>query len=223
MRASSSRIEPVWDARRPSFGSLRPVRDARIAGLEHERRHGAVELREDERELGDAAVRDVALLAVQDVLVALAARRRLDAGDVRAGARLGEGDRGEAALLGGEPRQPALPLLLARRRRGAAAPGTSSRRSAPRGPRSPRRAPPPTSVEVTADTPPPPYSAGIACEVSPSAAALASSSGGQSSRSSHSRAIGRSSRTANSCASSRSSRCSDESSKPIPVPAEIAI
>jgi len=25
MRASSSRIEPVWEARRPSFGSLRPA------------------------------------------------------------------------------------------------------------------------------------------------------------------------------------------------------
>ena len=48
-------------------------------------------------------------------------------------------------------------------------------------------------LDVTAETPPPPYSAGIACEVRPSAAALASSSGGQSSRSSHSRAIGRSS------------------------------
>ena len=72
-------------------------------------------------------------------------------------------------------------------------------------------------LDVTAETPPPPYSAGIACDVSPSAAAFASSSGGQSSRSSHSRAIGRSSRSANSCARSRSSRCSAESSKPILV------
>ena len=67
---------------------------------------------EDDRQLGDAAVRDVALLAVQDVLVALAPRRAWMPDHVGAGARLGERDRGEAALRGGEPGQPPLLLLL---------------------------------------------------------------------------------------------------------------
>ena len=73
-------------------------------------------------------------------------------------------------------------------------------------------------LEVTADTPPPPYSTGIACDVSPSAAALPSNSAGQSSLSSHSRAIGRSSRSAKSWARSRSSRCSPVSSNEMPAP-----
>ena len=114
-RASSKRIEPGVGRAEAELRLLPPRRDAGVARLDEKRGDRAVELREDDRQLGDAAVRDVALLAVEDVLVAVAAGGRLDSGDVGAGAGLGERDRGEAALLGGEPRQPALLLLLGAR------------------------------------------------------------------------------------------------------------
>ena len=102
----------MYDERRPSFRLLPPGAHAGVARLDEKGSDRTVELREDDRQLGDAAVRDVALLAVEDVLVAVPVGRGLDAGDVGAGAWLGERDRGEAALLRGEPRQPALLLLL---------------------------------------------------------------------------------------------------------------
>ena len=110
-RGGSSRC--TTSGGRASAPSGRP--DAGVARLDQEGRDRPVELREDDRQLGDAAVRDVALLAVEDVLVAVTACRRLDSGDVGARARLGERDRREAALLRGEPRQPALLLLLGAR------------------------------------------------------------------------------------------------------------
>jgi hypothetical protein len=73
--------------------------NTRIAAFEDERRDRAVELREHDRDLGDAAVRHVDLLAVQDVLVALAARRRADRREIRARMRLRERDRRERPLL----------------------------------------------------------------------------------------------------------------------------
>src|SRR4029453_4365319 len=60
---------------------LAPGRDARVAALDEECGDGAVHLREDDGQLGDAAVRDVDLLAVQDVLAPLAGRTRLDRRD----------------------------------------------------------------------------------------------------------------------------------------------
>src|SRR5205085_11712423 len=72
----------------------------------------ALELGEDDGHLRDAAVRDVTLLAAEDVRVAVAACGGAHRLQVRARVRLGEGDRRQTAVLGGEPRQPALALLL---------------------------------------------------------------------------------------------------------------
>ena len=85
---------------------------AGIAFLEDERRHAAVDLGEDDGDGGDAAVRDVALLAVQDVVVALAHGSGADRGEVGAGMRLGEGDGRERPVLGREEREVALALFL---------------------------------------------------------------------------------------------------------------
>src|SRR5712691_7367370 len=96
----------------PELVLLAPRLHARVPALEQEGGDRPVELREDDRELRDAAVRDVALLPLEHVAVAVAARGRADRGEVGAGLRLGERDRREAAALVGEPRQIALALLL---------------------------------------------------------------------------------------------------------------
>jgi hypothetical protein len=81
----------------------------------HERRQAAVALaavsrREHDRPGGVPGVRDEHLRPVEDVLVALADRGRLDAGDVRAGVRLREAERAEDRRL--EQRRQPLTLLL---------------------------------------------------------------------------------------------------------------
>src|SRR5207302_4098072 len=60
----------------------------------------------------DAAVRDPALLAAQDVAALGARRRGLDRGGVGSGAGLGDRDGGERRSLARERRDPAPPLLL---------------------------------------------------------------------------------------------------------------
>ena len=87
-------------------------RDAGVAGLDEEGGDGAVELGEDDGQIGDAAVRDVALLAVEDEVAAVPARGRLDAGEVRARDRLGEGDRRQRPVLARQQRQVAVALLV---------------------------------------------------------------------------------------------------------------
>ena len=72
----------------------------------------AVRLREHDRHVGDPAVRDVALLSREDVLVAVAHGGRPDRGEVGARMRLGEGNRGQRALLRREHRQVTVALLL---------------------------------------------------------------------------------------------------------------
>ncbi len=74
---------------------------------------GRVGLREDQRVVGDRRVGDPVLLAVQDVDVAVAARRRLHRGDVGARGRLGQAEAGELLALRLR-REPAVLLLLAR-------------------------------------------------------------------------------------------------------------
>ncbi len=70
-----------------------------------------VGLREDDRPVGVARVRDEGLRAVQDVLVAAALGRRLQARDVGAGLRLGEAERAEDRRLE-QRRQPRRLLLV---------------------------------------------------------------------------------------------------------------
>ena len=84
--------------------------------LEHEQRHAAVALRRvglDRRdhEVGVDAVRDERLGAVDDVVVAVADRRRRHRRQVRADARLGHRHRGDQ-LAGADAGQPALLLLV---------------------------------------------------------------------------------------------------------------
>jgi hypothetical protein len=79
--------------------------DALVRGLR-------VGLREDERVVGHRGVGDPALLAVQDVRVALAAGGRLHRGDVRARRRLGQPEAGE--LLAARLRDEVALLLLLR-------------------------------------------------------------------------------------------------------------
>ena len=71
--------------------------------------------REDDVEVGDAAVRDPGLLAVEDVAVAVGARRARHRGDVGAGVGLGERERGDR-LAARHARQVARLLLGACRR-----------------------------------------------------------------------------------------------------------
>ena len=69
--------------------------------------------------IGDAAVGDELLLAVEHVLVAVADSGGLDVGHVGAGVWLGEAHRAEVNLVrvGGDARQPLLSLLGRARRR----------------------------------------------------------------------------------------------------------
>jgi hypothetical protein len=73
---------------------------------------GIAGAREDDVEVGDAAVRDPGLLAVEDVAAGLGARRAGHRGDVGAGVGLGERERGDR-LAGGHARQ-VVRLLLGR-------------------------------------------------------------------------------------------------------------
>ena len=116
MRQSSKASSPVVEPEIPIFGSSRVDREPGRVGLDDERRDARVArvrigLREDGVELGDAGVRDEALAAVEDVLVAVAPGRRPHRGGVGAGAGLGQRVGGQP-LPGREPRQVALLLLL---------------------------------------------------------------------------------------------------------------
>ena len=112
IRASSRTIEPVYEARRPSFRSLRPGLTPGSPRLQQEGGDPGLGAREDDRQLGDPAVRDVALLAVQHPRVPVAAGGGAHRVDVRARLRLRERDRSEAAVLRGQPRQVPRLLLL---------------------------------------------------------------------------------------------------------------
>ena len=116
MRQPSKVSSPVVEPEIPIFGSSRatskPGASVSTTNAEIPRVPGLrVGLREDRVDVRDARVRDEALRAVEDVLVALAAGGRPHRRRVGAGARLGERVGGEP-LAGGEPRQPALLLLL---------------------------------------------------------------------------------------------------------------
>ena len=215
MRASARTSEPVYEERRPILSSLRPAETPGSPRLDQERGDAALGLGEDDRQLRDPAVRDVALLAVQHP--SSPSRRALGAhrADVRAALRLGDRDGGEAALLRRQHRQVALLLLLGaepqqrpdgelrradRRRQAGAAPGEllGDERGG-------------DGVDLDA--------AVLARDPrrrQPEPRRLREQVGGKSSFASHSDAIGRSSFAANSCASSRSSRCSGVSVKEIP-------
>src|SRR5262245_5969068 len=88
-----------------------------IPGLDHHERDGAhaghpgVGLQREAHEVGVRAVGDERLRAVDDVVLALAARRCLDRLQVRARPRLGHRDRGDA-LAASEARQPLALLFL---------------------------------------------------------------------------------------------------------------
>lgn len=92
---------------------LSPRQHTGVVLLDDERRDGAVELRKDDGDPGDAAVRDVALLSRENELVAIAASGGGDGLEVGAGVALGERDGGQAALVGGKHREIAALLLFA--------------------------------------------------------------------------------------------------------------
>ena len=124
-------------------------------------------LREDREEVGDAAVRDPDLLAVQDPVVAVAHGRRLDRRRVGAGARLGEAERGDH-LARRELRQEAR--ASARRCRTAA--GRACRSSCARrpSPRPTRRTRPTSCTRASRPrcrSPRPPCSSGMTRPKSP--------------------------------------------------------
>ncbi len=140
--------------RRPQAELVLDAPGATLPGspcLDEEGGRRAVELREDDGQLGDAAVRDVALLAVEDVRVAVPPGRRLDAGDVRARGRLGERDRREAALLRREPRQPPLAAAPRCRTRGAGRTGNIVAPIVAASPAQPHESSSAMTVDVTAD------------------------------------------------------------------------
>ena len=85
---------------------------ARVVALDDERSHRTAELREHDRDVRDPAVRDVDLLAVQDVVVAVASGLGTDRREVCAGVRFRERDRGERPLLACEHTEVALALFV---------------------------------------------------------------------------------------------------------------
>src|SRR4051794_20230024 len=92
-------------------------RDARVVAMHEERRDAAVAAaaldgREDDVALRDAAVRDPGLLAVEQVAAVDPLRRRLDRRGVRAGVRLGRRERGHRRRLARQRADPLLLLLL---------------------------------------------------------------------------------------------------------------
>ena len=146
--------------------------DARVAALEQERGERAVELREQDGHVRDPAVRDVALLAVEDVLVALAAGGRGDRGDVGARARLVKAiaerqPSGEAIRGRYRERCSSLPKATSGRTGNIVAWSVAAR------PAQPHESSSAISADVSGEVPPPPYSAGTAYAVSPTAAARA--------------------------------------------------
>src|SRR5258706_6095744 len=89
----------------PHLLVVRPDLEALRAALDHERgdalaAHARIEIREDDEHVRDRRVRDEGLRAVDDVRIAVALRRRLQASGVAARARLGEAIR--ADLLSAE-------------------------------------------------------------------------------------------------------------------------
>ena len=87
-------------------------REAVVAGVR-------VGLRDEHDEVGAVAVRDVRLRAVDDPLVAVAHRARLDAGHVGAGVGLGDAEAGD--LLAADRRHEVAPASAPRCRTGAPA------------------------------------------------------------------------------------------------------
>ena len=112
-RISSS---PVVEPLIPIFGSIRPTSNPGVSASTTKARDavvaaGRIGLREDDVQMGDAGVRDEALRAVEDVVVAVAPRLAPHRGAVGARARLGERVRGEP-LARRELRQEPLLLLV---------------------------------------------------------------------------------------------------------------
>ena len=160
-------------------------------------------------------VRDPVLLAVQDVDVALAPRRRAHRRDVGAGARLGQPEARELLALRLR-HEPALLLLLRPVPRGARA--SSARRGPrsacgrrPRRARSPRRRAP----RQTKSSPAPPYSSGITIPRIPSSAIPSIRSRSSWCAMSFSTATGSTRSSTNARTVSCSSRCSAVRSKSI--------
>ena len=104
MRQSSSTISAVCEARMPSFDSFLPwLRPGRVLADDEGGLAAGAERRvdggDDDVDVGDAAVGDEDLGAVEDPLVAVALGRRLQALHVGAGLRLGDGVGAELDLL----------------------------------------------------------------------------------------------------------------------------
>ena len=86
---------------------------ALVVAADDEAGEAVIGLGEHGVDVGDAAVGDEALLAVEDETVTLVLGGRLDGRDVAAGLGLGQAERGElGVLLVAEPGQPLLLLLL---------------------------------------------------------------------------------------------------------------
>ena len=148
-----------------------------------------VGLREDDRPGRVAGVRDERLRAVEDVLVALAHRGRLQRGDVRAGARLREAERAEDRRLD-ERREPRRLLLVAAERGSPGRRRGRSRRSEVPMPAQPQYSSSPTSIPSKDERPRPPYSSGTWRFIRPTSCAFAITSAGWRMCSSYSRSSG---------------------------------
>ena len=122
MRQESKR-EPRQRMRSDHFDALGDVEAGR-SGLDHEGGDAAGAGRfagtgEDHVEIGNAAVGDESLLAIEHVVAALGPRRGRHGGDVGAGLGLGQREGGDGGALGDARQIAALELVRYRRARSA--------------------------------------------------------------------------------------------------------
>ncbi len=146
IRFAAGTRQPSKTMRARGCGAIVSIRsatiEARRVGLDQEGREAAGAGRlagagEDDVPVGDAAVGDVGLLAVEPDMVAVGRRRGGDRGDVGARLRLGEGEGGDR-LAGRDVRQPAASARPCRRARPARCRAPGARRRSRRGRRARR-------------------------------------------------------------------------------------
>ena len=181
-----------------------------------------VRRREDHRPRGVPGVRDEHLRAVEDVLVAAALRRRLDARGVGAGVGLGEREGAEDRLVE-ERRQPRRASARRSRRSGPAPAPSVFATIETAMPEQPQESSSPMSMPSNAGQAGAADSSAMWTFIRPSSCAFGDEVAGCVWCSSYSAAFGRISFSANSRASWRSSRCSGVSANEIPPATPVSI